>query len=317
MTELNKTSLDEVLNALGQLGITFEFKGPMRPVNKVCSLLNKEPGGLYYYTGTDGKVIDALEDSVVICDRSVARATETCSCIAVEVDPQNVFYRLCGKLFDTRPERGIHPTAIIHPDAEIGPDVHVGPYTVIGRATIGAGTLIGSHTAIMDGCRIGERVEIGTHCCIGATGAVWVWGDDGDRIVLPQVGGVVIGDDAFLSADVSVVRGLLNEYTTVGRGCMIAPGSKLGHSVVLEEEVHLANNVSIAGSARIGARSFLGSGSSVRSHANIAKDTIVGLGAAVVRDVLLPGTTVAGVPAVEMPKKEQRKGVPKARRTGN
>lgn len=123
----------------------------------------------------------------------------------------------------------------------------------------------------------------------------------------------VAGASLFLSADVSVVRGLLNEDTTIGRGSVIAPGSKIGHSVVIEEDVHLANNVSIAGSARIGARCFLGSGCSIRSHAKLAPDTIVGLGAAVVRDVTRSGVTVAGVPAVELEDKAQRKGVPRSR----
>jgi UDP-3-O-[3-hydroxymyristoyl] glucosamine N-acyltransferase len=165
----------------------------------------------------------------------------------------------------------------------------------------------------MDGCTIGQRVVIEPNSCIGATGVVWVWGKENERLTLPQLGGVFIGDDVFMSADVSVVRGLLNEDTTIGRGSVIAPGSKIGHSVVIEEDVHLANNVSIAGSARIGSRSFLGSGCSIRSHAKLAPDTIVGLGAAVVRDVVRPGVTVAGVPAVELEHRKERKGVPRSR----
>lgn len=315
MTTLNKLTLGEALSGLERLGIRFELIGPIRLVDKVCSLLHREPGGLYYYSGRDNELIGTLKDSVVICDRSIARATDSCSSIAVDEDPQVVFYRLCGLLFDTRPKAGIHPSAIIHPEAEIADDVHVGPYAVIGCSQIGTGTVIHAHVVIMDGCSIGERVVIEPQCCIGATGAVWVWGDENERLILPQVGGVIIGDDVFLSADVSIVRGLLNENTTVGRGCMIAPGSKLGHSVVLEEDVHLANNVSIAGSARIGARSFLGSGCSVRSHAQLAPDTIVGLGAAVVRNVTRSGVTVAGVPAAEMVTKTKRIGVPRPRKS--
>ncbi len=317
MTMRNTITLEIALDGLDRLGVQFELIGPARPVTKVCSLLHKESRGLYYYSGEDPDVINSLEESVAICSTTVAHETATSSCIAVKGDPQIIFYRLCGLLFTKRHEGGIHSTAIIHPDAMIAADARIGPYAVVGRASIGAGSTIGSHTVIMDDTIIGDRVEIGTHCCIGANGAVWVWGDKGERIILPQLGGVFIGDDAFLSADVSIVRGLLNEMTTVGRGCMIAPGSKLGHSVVLEENVHLANNVSIAGSARIGARSFLGSGCSVRSNAVVAADTIVGLGAAVARDIPRPNTTVAGVPAIEMPKKEQRKGVPKPSRPDN
>ncbi|MCC6542207.1 MAG: hypothetical protein IT225_08300 [Flavobacteriales bacterium] len=313
MTELNRLTLEQALSALDRLGVDHEYIGPPQEIHRVCSLLNREPNGLYYYSGKDTAVIGTLMDSVVICDRSMAAPTGSCSCIAVTEDPQVVFYRLCGALFDTRPAPGVHPTAIIHPDADIGNGVHIGPYSVIGRSTIGSGSIIHAHVVVMDGCTIGQRVIIEPNCCIGATGAVWIWGNEKERLTLPQLGGVFIGDDVFLSADVSVVRGLLNEDTTIGRGSVIAPGSKIGHSVVIEEDVHLANNVSIAGSARIGARCFLGSGCSIRSHAKLAPDTIVGLGAAVVRDVTRSGVTVAGVPAVELEDKAQRKGVPRSR----
>lgn len=306
-------SFEGVLRTLAELGVAFRLVGPERSVDRVCSLLKKEARGLYYYSGEDPEMFGSLQESVVICKSSIARATEGCSCLAVEEDPQVVFYRLCGVLFNTKPSPGIHATAIVHPEARLGSGVHVGPYSVIGRSTIGSGSVIHSHAVIMDGCTIGERVVIGSHSCIGATGAVWVWGADDERLTLPQVGGVWVGDDVFMSSDVSIVRGMLSEDTMIGRGCVIAPGSKVGHSVVMDEDVHLANNVSIAGSATIGARCFLGSGCSIRSHAKLAPDTIVGLGAAVVHDVVVPGTTVAGVPATELKPKTQRKGVPKAR----
>jgi|JI8StandDraft_2_1071088.scaffolds.fasta_scaffold03439_2 UDP-3-O-[3-hydroxymyristoyl] glucosamine N-acyltransferase len=313
MTDLNRLTLDQAMSALDRMGVDYELIGPPRAIQRVCSLLNREPNGLYYYSGKDPSVIGTLTGSVVICDRSIAVPTDSCSCIAVTEDPQVVFYRLCGALFDTRPAPGIHPTAIVHPEAVIGEQVHIGPYAVIGRSSIGSGSIIHAHVVILDGCTIGQRVVIEPNSCIGATGAVWIWGNEKERLTLPQLGGVSIGDDVFMSADVSVVRGLLNEDTIIGRGSVIAPGSKIGHSVVLEEDVHLANNVSIAGSARIGARSFLGSGCAIRSHTRLAPDTIVGLGAAVVRDVVRSGVTVAGVPAAELEDKAQRKGVPRPR----
>jgi len=311
MTTLNKLTLADALVGLVELGIAHELIGPIRNVKKVCSLLHKEEGGLYYYTGRDQGLIDSLQDSVMICDRSVARMTGSCSCIAVDEDPQMVFYRLCGYLFDTRPKAGIHPTAIIHPEAEIADDVHVGPYAVIGRSRIGARTEIHAHVVIMDGCIIGERVVIEPNSCIGATGVAWIWSAQGERVILPQLGGVQIGDEVFLGTDVTIVRGMINEATIIGRGCMIAHGSKIGHSVRMGVDCHVANNVSIAGSASLGARCFLGAGCSIRPHTTLAEGTIVGVGAAVVKDILEPGAILAGVPAKVLPKKENPSGMPK------
>jgi UDP-3-O-[3-hydroxymyristoyl] glucosamine N-acyltransferase len=315
---LNKVELGQVLHTLRELGISFQYVGPHQTIVKVCSLLHKEPSGLYYYNGTDPGIFHDLLRSVVICRDVNVQDLGTNAALLVEMDPQEAFYRLCTSLFHTTPRPGIHPTAIIGPEAVIGTDVHIGPYAVIGRCTIGAGSIIHGHVVIMDGCRIGERVTIEPHCCIGATGAVWMWSEQGERLILPQLGGVDIGNDVFLSTDVAIVRGLLNEDTRIGARTMIAPGSKIGHSVTIEPDCHLANNVSLAGSAYIGAGSFLGSGSSVRSHARLAPDTVVGSGAAVVKNVEQPGTTIAGVPAQELQvSKAQRKGVPRGLRRQN
>ncbi|MGV3638652.1 MAG: DapH/DapD/GlmU-related protein [Flavobacteriales bacterium] len=311
MTDLNRLTLEDALSALDRLGVSYAYLGPAREIQRVCSLLHREPNGLYYYSGKDPSVLSTLTSSVVICDRSIAVPTDSCSCIAVDEDPQVVFYRLCGSLFDTRPAVGIHSTAIIHPDAIIGEGVHVGAYAVVGRSTIGAGSIIHAHVVIMDGCTIGERVVIEPNSCIGATGVSWIWSPTGERVVLPQIGLVKIGDDVFLGSDVSVVRGMINEVTSIGKGTMIAHGSKIGHSVTIGEFCHLANNVSIAGSVVLKARCFLGSGSSVRPHVHLAEGTIVGVGAAVIRNAQTPNTTLAGVPAVEMEAKSVRAGVPK------
>jgi UDP-3-O-[3-hydroxymyristoyl] glucosamine N-acyltransferase len=310
MKPVNHCSLDQVLEALTSLSIPHRLVGPARPVVKVCSLLHKEPRGVYYYSGEAPGPFDELVDSVVICTEKVARATEHCSTIAVDRDPQVVFYLLCGHLFRTAPLPGVHPTAIVHPDAEIGERVHIGPYAVIGRARIGDDTVIHAHVVVMDGCEIGRRVVVEPNSCIGATGVAWIWGEEGERIVLPQIGGVRIGDDVFLGTDVSVVRGMINELTVIGDGTMIAHGSKIGHSAVLGAHCHLANNVSIAGSVVLGDRCFLGSGAVVRPHAKLAAGTVVGVGAAVIKDVLVPDTTVAGVPASAIPAKAKQRGVP-------
>ncbi|MBK8949473.1 MAG: hypothetical protein IPM68_11610 [Flavobacteriales bacterium] len=300
-----------MLEALGELNIPHRLVGPPRPVRRVCSLRHKEDQGLYYYAGEAPGPFADLERSVVMCRPEVARATDSCSAIAIEGAVQLAFYRICARLFVTEPPPGVHPTAIIDPEARIGAAVHIGPYAVIGKCEIGAGSVVKAHVVVMDGSVIGERVTIEPNSCIGATGVAWVWAPDGTRIVLPQLGGVHIGDEVFIGTDVTVVRGMFNEMTTIGAGCMVAHGSKIGHSVVLGEHCHLANNVSIAGSAKVGARSFLGAGCSIRPHTTLAEATIVGVGAAVVADSLTPGAILAGVPARKMPDKEKPSGMPR------
>lgn len=303
--------LRKVLDVLERLGIEHRLEGGPREVRKVCSIFLKEPNGLYYHSGSDAAVFATLKDSVVICREEALGALHGNSAIVVKDDPQLVIYRICNALFATKPPSGIHPTAIVHPEARIGAEVSIGPYCVVGRSTIGDGSRLESHVVVGDGCTIGQRVILEPHTCIGATGVAWVWDEAGKRVIMPLLGGVTIGDDCFLGADVGVVRGMFNEDTTIEAGTMIAPGSKVGHGVRIGRICHLANNVTLAGWSQIGERCFLGSACAVRPHAKVAPGTIVGSGAVVTRDITEPDTTVAGVPAKRMADKEKSSGVPR------
>jgi UDP-3-O-[3-hydroxymyristoyl] glucosamine N-acyltransferase LpxD len=312
MAEVNHVTIEQVQVLLKDLGYDYHWVGDPRKVDRVGSLLCAQPRTLYYFTGTEMKSPIEFHDSVILCRKEAAQTHPDVSFLVVEADPQIVFYKLCSALFSTSAVSSVHHTAIIHPESSLAPDVVVGPYAVIGKSVIGASTMVGSHAVIHDDCVIGSRVRIEPHCAIGVSGAVWVWDEAGNQVTLPQVGRVRVGDDVFIGAHVGIVRGLFNEATEVGHRCRIAPGSMLGHSVVLEDDCHLANNVSIAGSARIGAGSFLGSGCSIRSHAKLAPRTVVGNGAAVVADVVEPDTVVAGVPARPLGASTKlRKGVPR------
>ena len=76
MNSVNQCSLDEVLEALTRLSIPHHLVGPVRRVKKVCSLLHKEPHGLYYYNGEAPGPFDDLVDSVVICRAEMAASTD-------------------------------------------------------------------------------------------------------------------------------------------------------------------------------------------------------------------------------------------------
>jgi len=165
---------------------------------------------------------------------------------------------------------------------------------------------------VKDGCVIGKRVTIEAHSTIGATGVAWVWdASTGERIVQPQIGGARIGDDCFLGTDVTVVRGSINEVTTLGNGCVVAHGTKIGHGCVVGADVHFANNVAIAGNCRIGDRAFLSSASVLRPRVRLARGVVVGAGAVVTRDIDQEDLVVSGVPARAMESKVNHAGVPR------
>ena len=304
-------SLEQILAALDGLGLDFVLQrrrdvGPLR----FCSTFAQEAHGLYFWEG-DGEPDFEHSDIVVLTARPLPGD------IACQIElshPQRAFYLLMRHFFATAAsaETAIHPTAVIAPGARIGAGTVIGPYCVIGDCEIGAHCHFDSHVVVKDRCVVGDRVTIESHSTIGATGVAWVWDPHtGERVIQPQIGGVRIGNDCFIGTDVTVVRGSVNEITSLGEGCVVAHGTKIGHGCVIGAHVHFANNVSIAGNCRLGDRTFLSSASVLRPRIALARGVVVGAGAVVTRDVELEGVVVSGVPARLMDTKASRAGVPK------
>jgi UDP-3-O-[3-hydroxymyristoyl] glucosamine N-acyltransferase len=145
---------------------------------------------------------------------------------------------------------------------------------------------------------IEDDVTIEPHSTIGATGVAWIWDQSTQtRIMQPQTGLTRIKRGSFIGTDVTVVRGSVNETTTIGEGCVIAHGSKIGHGCQIGPECHFANNISLAGNVTLGKQCFLGSGAVVRPQVKLADKTVVGAGAVVIRSTHEAGLTLTGVPA--------------------
>src|SRR5690606_19120256 len=130
---------------------------------------------------------------------------------------------------------GVHPSAVIGAGAVLGEGVAVGPHAVIEAGVrIGPRTVAGAGCAIGAGCRIGadcwihpnvvlypgvtvgDRVVLHAGAVVGADGFGYVR-DGGELLKFPQVGGVVIEDDAEIGANSTIDRGSLGT-TVIGSG---------------------------------------------------------------------------------------------------
>lgn len=286
-----------LITALTELGIAHRQSGT-DPADAYAfkSLRNPEPKGVYFITG--GRAVPAqITPSVVICGETDSPGAGNTGLHVV--NPQLAFYRLMGSLVPnaSRPP-GIHPTAIVDAESRIEPSASIGPYCVIEGAVIGERVQLHSHVVVMPGTQVENDVVIEPHSTLGATGVAWVWDPaTNSRVMQPQTGATLIGAGCFLGSDVTVVRGSVNEVTTIGPGTVIAHGSKIGHGCVLAAECHLANNVSLAGNVTLGARSFVGAGAIVRPQVRLAEETVVGAGAVVIKSSETPRAVLFGNPA--------------------
>lgn len=82
----------------------------------------------------------------------------------------------------------------------------------------------------------------------------------------------------------------------VGVGVIVNTGAQVDHDCQIGDFVHLAPGSVLCGDVTVGALSLIGAGANVGPGIRVGSESVVGVGAAVVRAVA-DGTTVVGVPA--------------------
>jgi UDP-3-O-[3-hydroxymyristoyl] glucosamine N-acyltransferase len=288
--------LSDVFNFLTNKEIVYSVENynEIPTLYKLSSIKKKISKGLYYLPSDYITEAKDIYDSLIFTDKI---NNEKDSNIYVIVNnPQEVHYKLASSVIkDVR--SGIHPTAIIDKEAVLHPTCYIGPFCIVGNSEIGENVQLLHHITIADNVIIKKNTIIEGNSTIGARGMAWIWDDNGNRIMQPQFGGVIIDEDCLLGTDITIVRGSLNENTIVGKGTIIAHGSKIGHGTIIMEKVHFANNVSIAGNACIESRVFLGSACVISSNVVVSEGCIVGAGAVVNKSFNEKNCTLVGVPA--------------------
>ncbi|UCV17661.1 UDP-3-O-(3-hydroxymyristoyl)glucosamine N-acyltransferase [Ferribacterium limneticum] len=199
---------------------------------------------------------------------------------------------------------GIHASAVL--ESAVPASVVIGPNVVIGR-----GVTLGENVAIHAGCVIGDGVSIGDgsvlypnvvvyygcrigYGCILHSGAVigadgFGFAPDGQSWVkIPQIGGVVVGNDVEIGANTTVDRGAL-EDTVVGDGCKIDNLVHVGHNCRIGANSVLAGCTGVAGSTVFGEHCIVGGAGMISGHLNIVGDTTISGGSTVMKSIMKPG----------------------------
>ncbi|GHA75479.1 UDP-3-O-acylglucosamine N-acyltransferase [Lysobacter bugurensis] len=237
-------------------------------------------------------------------------------------DPYVAFARMAA-LFEPRPERpaGVHAMADIHPTASIAPDAHVGAFVSIGArsriesgATVGAGCVIGEDCVVGEGCelvarvtlvtrvRLGRRVLVHPGVVIGADGFGIAMPREGDGaghwLKVPQLGGVVIGDDCEIGANTTIDRGAIDD-TVLGNDVRLDNQIQIAHNAFVGDHTAMAGCSAVAGSARIGRYCLIGGGAGVLGHLEICDKVVITSMSLVTHSIREPGEYSSGVPLMD------------------
>lgn len=209
-------------------------------------------------------------------------------------EPYRAFVTVARALFPSalRPSslfaaEGVAPGASVHPSARVEDGVMIDPGAVVGpRAEIGTGTVIAAGAVIGPEVRIGRDCAIGAHasivhaligdrviihagCRIGQDGFGYAMGAKG-HVKVPQVGRVIIQDDAEIGAGTAIDRGAIRD-TTIGEGTKIDNLVQVGHNVSIGRHCVLVAQTGISGSATIEDFAVLGARVGVNNHVTIGE----------------------------------------------
>jgi len=239
----------------------------------------------------------ALESraSAVIAGNFAVKKTNS-KPMLVSAQPRLAFARaaqfLCPR---EKPEPGIHPSASVHSSARLGEGVTVGERAVIGlgaeigaNTRIGAGSVMGAgvsigrdcdlypNVTIYPGTRLGDRVIVHAGAVLGSDGFGYVRNAATGRYEkFPQVGRLEIGDDVEIGANTTVDRGAL-EVTRIGRGTKIDNLVHIGHNVQIGEDVVIAAQTGLSGSAVVEKNVVIGGQAGIADHVRIGEGAIIG-----------------------------------------
>ena len=232
-------------------------------------------------------------------------------------DPYAAFAKIAA-LFEPVPTRapGVHPSAVVDPSAGIDATASIGPHVAIGArsriaagATVGAGCVIGDDCEVGEGSeliarvtlvtrvRLGKRVRVHPGAVLGADGFGLAM-DAGRWLKVPQLGGVVVGDDCEIGANTTIDRGAL-EDTVLEEDVRLDNQIQVGHNVRIGAHTAMAGCAAVAGSAKIGRYCLIGGAAGVLGHLELCDRVVVTAMSLVTHSIREPGEYSSGTPIME------------------
>ena len=209
---------------------------------------------------------------------------------------------------------GIHPSAFVAPSATVADSAEIGPNSVVEEgAVVGKRVVVGSGAVVGRQCRVGndshlfanstlvQNVTLGARCIvhsgavIGADGFGNAMSKDG-WVKVPQLGGVVIGDDVEIGSNSTIDRGAIDD-TVIENGVRIDNLVQIAHNVVVGEHTAMASMTGISGSTFIGKRCMFAGQSGVVGHISICDDVVVGGATMISKEIREPGFYTGSFPA--------------------
>ncbi len=191
----------------------------------------------------------------------------------------------------------VSKNSIIKNGCRIGDNLSIGDGSVINEGcVIGNNVKIGSNTIIKNSI-IGDNVEIENNCSIGQAGFGFAFNNN-NNLKIFHIGRVIIQNSCYIGSNCTIDRGSFSD-------------TYLGENVYLDNQVHIAHNVSIgsnsilagqcgiAGSTIVGSHVRIGGQVGIIGHVNIGNNVEIAAKSGV-RNSIADNQKIMGDPAINM-----------------
>ncbi len=303
MAKAEKYRLAEIVERFGG-----EIRGnPQTLIRQVATLESARAGHISFLNqGKYRKLLASTRAGAVILSKANGGLTELPRIVCAE---PYLYFAKVSALFNPPQtcKPGVHGTAVVERGTRIPASVSIGAGAYVGRGVklsrgvvigpgccigdgveIGAGSRLHARVTIYPGCRLGQRALLHSGAVIGADG-FGIAQDHGVWRKIPQLGGVLIGDDVEIGANTCIDRGALDD-TVVEDGVKLDNLIQIGHNVQIGAHTAIAGCTGIAGSTRIGKRCMIGGAANILGHLDIADGVIIHAAAVVTRSIKQAGT---------------------------
>ena len=174
----------------------------------------------------------------------------------------------------------IHPTAIVSDKARIGDNVTIGPYCVVDE-----------HVVLGDGCELISHVSISGHTTIGSNNRFFPFSSIGhepqDLKFHGEPSELIMGDGNTIRESVTINPGTEGGgmLTRLGNNNLLMAYSHVAHDCLLENDIIMANNATLAGHVKVEDGAIIGGMSAIHQFLRIGRYSMIGGMSGVVKDI--------------------------------
>lgn len=175
----------------------------------------------------------------------------------------------------------VHASAIVDPQARLGEGVEIGPYCVVGAdVALDEKVILHSHVVVEGHTRIGARCQIFPFASIGHRPQ--------DLKYAGEASELIIGSDNMLREHVTMNPGTEGGgmVTRVGDGGLFMMGAHVAHDCQIGDRVIMANNATLGGHVVVEDDAIIGGLSAIHQFVRIGRHAMIGGMSGVEHDVI-------------------------------